>query len=238
MTNRGGSGDEGRLTKAERREQARLERVEIQARAARRRRNRDIMFGVIIVVAVAVAVFVATRPKSTTKHPTASPTLPGILTSDQPWTNNTTDLGARLAAIGLPQPGGAMHIHSHLDILMNGTKVVVPADIGIDQAQKLESSMHTHATDGVIHMEAATQATFTLGEFFDVWGVRFTSTCLGGSCNDSSQTLQLFVNGKPYTGDPRALALHEHDEVFLAFGTQAQLPKPIPSTFDWANAQL
>lgn len=202
---------------------------------------RAISLGVIVVVAVAIVAFVATRPKSD-KNPSASPTtsqtLPGILTSDPPWTNNTTDLGARLSAIGLPQSGGAMHIHAHLDILMSGTSVTVPPDIGIDQAQGIESSMHTHATDGVIHMEAASQATFTLGEFFDVWGVRFTSTCLGGSCDSSSQTLQVFVNGKPYSGDLQGLALHDHDEIFVAFGTQAQLPNPIPSTFDWANANL
>lgn len=235
MTNRGASGDGGRLTKAQRKEEARLQRLEIQARAARRRRTRGITLGAIVLVAVAVVAFVATRPKSA-KHPTAGPTLPGMLTTTQPWPNNTTDLAARLSKIQLPPSGGAMHIHGHLDIVMNGAKVLVPADIGIGSTA--ESPVHTHDASGVIHMESAVQADFTLGNFFDVWGVRFTSTCLGGSCNTATETLRLFVNGKPYSGDLRGLVLHDHDEVVLAYGTKAQLPSPIPSSFDWANASL
>ncbi len=235
MTNRTAAGEGSRATKAQRKEEARLKRLEIQARAARRRRMRGISLGVIVVVAVAIVAFVATRPKSDS-HPTASQTLPGILTGTQPWPNNTTDLAARLNKMSLPAAGSVLHIHAHLDLYVNGTAVQVPADIGI--GDNAESSVHTHDVSGVIHMEAASQATFTLGEFFDVWGVRLTSTCLGGYCNTGDQTLRLFVNGKPYTGDPRALVLNEHDEVVVAYGTQAQLPSPIPAKFDWANASL
>src|SRR5438046_5991214 len=54
--NRGGSGNEGRRpTKAERREDARRQREEIQRRMARRRRNRSLSL-VLVVVAIAVAV--------------------------------------------------------------------------------------------------------------------------------------------------------------------------------------
>jgi len=55
-SNRGGSGNEGRRpTKAERREEARLQREEIQRRMARRRRNRSLGL-VLMVVAIGVAV--------------------------------------------------------------------------------------------------------------------------------------------------------------------------------------
>ena len=57
-----GSGNEGRRpTKAERREEARLKREEIQRRMARRRRNRSIglVFVAVAVVVVVVAVFLA-----------------------------------------------------------------------------------------------------------------------------------------------------------------------------------
>ena len=59
---RGRTGTE-RLTKAQRKEQARRERLEIQRRMARARRNRWIALGVAVVVAAAVTVFVVTRPK-------------------------------------------------------------------------------------------------------------------------------------------------------------------------------
>ena len=35
--------------------------------------------------------------------------------------------------------------------------------------------MHTHASDGIIHMEAPKQMTFTLGEFFDIWGEKLST---------------------------------------------------------------
>ena len=53
----------GRMTKAERKEAARRERLEIQRRMARARRNRWIALGVAVVVAAGVTAFVLTRPK-------------------------------------------------------------------------------------------------------------------------------------------------------------------------------
>ena len=52
----------GRMTKAERREQARRERAELQRKMARARRNRWIAFGVVVVLAAGAGVFALTRP--------------------------------------------------------------------------------------------------------------------------------------------------------------------------------
>jgi hypothetical protein len=60
----GNRGSGARPTKAERKDQARREREEIQARMARAKRNRWIAIGVVVVVVAAVGVFVVTRPKS------------------------------------------------------------------------------------------------------------------------------------------------------------------------------
>jgi len=62
--------ESGRLTKAERKEQARRERVELQRKMARARRNRWIALGVTVVVAVAATVFVITRPQDATASTT------------------------------------------------------------------------------------------------------------------------------------------------------------------------
>jgi hypothetical protein len=53
-----------RQTKAERKEEARRQRIEIERRMARSRRNRWIVLGVVLVVAAAAALFVVTRPKT------------------------------------------------------------------------------------------------------------------------------------------------------------------------------
>src|SRR4029078_2073242 len=62
--------ESGRLTKAERKEQARRERVELQRTMARARRNRWIALGVTVVLAIAAAVFVITRPQDATASTT------------------------------------------------------------------------------------------------------------------------------------------------------------------------
>jgi hypothetical protein len=41
-----------------------------------------------------------------------------------------------------------------LHIYVNGVLVPLPADIGIDRAKHLETSLHTHDGTGIIHIEA------------------------------------------------------------------------------------
>jgi hypothetical protein len=70
----------------------------------------------------------------------------------------------------------AYHSHAHLSITINGIDRQVPAQIGINGA--CLHPLHTHATDGVIHVEPDQNRTFLLGDFFLVWGQPFNSTQL------------------------------------------------------------
>jgi hypothetical protein len=141
----------------------------------------------LVVVVVAGSALLLTRARSPESGPqyvslakTVDPaSLPGILTGPPPWQANTDALRPRLQAIGLPalsSQGTALHIHQHLDLYVAGKRVTIPADIGIVQTASgvLFSPIHTHDTSGIIHVESPTVRPFTLGEFFDVWGVRFT----------------------------------------------------------------
>jgi hypothetical protein len=160
--------------------------------------------------------------------------LPGMRTSDPPWDNGIPGLRARLAALGFaPLLNGSvsLHIHQHLDIYVHGQKVTVPADIGIDPNGQFLSPLHTHDTSGIIHVESPTQRQFVLGQFFDVWGVRFTRTCLGGSCDGGADQLRVYVDGHEATGDVQRLALFAHEEIVVTFGTESELPSPIPSSY-------
>jgi hypothetical protein len=58
-----------RLTKAERKEQARRERVELQRKMARSRRNRRLAIVAVAVAVAGVSVFALTRPKAETASP-------------------------------------------------------------------------------------------------------------------------------------------------------------------------
>ena len=234
--------------KSERRLEERRQRQEAERQAAKARRRRSLLIRLGAGVVLAIAVYTGlqltrhTSPDTAASlAPSGSPTvdpsiLPGLLDGNAPWPagNDPANLKARLSAIGLPvlgSEGQVLHIHQHLEIFVNGRSVVVPPNIGIAAGGAFFSPIHTHATDGIIHVESPTQRTFTLGQFFDVWGVKLTPTCIGGYCNSAGAALVAYVNGHKVTGDPGLIVLGSFDEIVLTDGTPAQLPNPIPSSF-------
>ncbi len=170
--------------------------------------------------------------------PGSSPGASGdVLGTTAGWQPDPPGLRDRLTSHNLPvltAEGTVLHIHEHIDIWIDGQQLVVPADIGIDQTNGILSPLHTHDTTGVIHVESPTVRDFTLGDFFDVWGLTFNSQCLGTYCANGNQQLTVYVDGNQVKGDPRAVVLQPHQEIVVAYGTPAQLPNPIPSSFDFA----
>ncbi|HYY26222.1 MAG TPA: hypothetical protein VE689_12050 [Candidatus Udaeobacter sp.] len=189
-----------------------------------------------IVITTALAVFLTQTffSKGGAEQSVADPSrLPGIQTRQPPWIAEIEHLFDRLQAIHLPAlsaEGNALHIHQHLDLILSGTQVSVPADIGINYAARFISPIHTHDETGVIHVESDEVRDFTLGEFFDVWGVRFTKDCIGGYCSKGTNTLKVFVNGKPVSGDPRKLVLQPRQEIVVIYGAQTGSTK-VPSSY-------
>jgi hypothetical protein len=162
--------------------------------------------------------------------------LPGAPTPPPPWPANTGQLQQRLRAIGLQpltEEGQVLHTHQHLDIFVAGKPASVPDDLGIGDG--FISDLHTHATypPGIIHVESPTDARFTLGQFFAVWGVPLSPTCIGGLCEKGDRQLKAWVNGKPVSADPTRIVLEDHQQIVLAYGTSAQEPKPVPASYAW-----
>jgi hypothetical protein len=173
--------------------------------------------------------------------------LAGVLKTPPPWPANAGKLQLRLRAIGLPAltaEGQVVHIHQHLDLFVDGRPVAVASDIGIAADRSFISPLHTHEPqpgdppDGIMHVESPTETNFTLGQFFAVWGVRLDAKCLGGKCAAGDTRLRAWVNGEPLEGDPTRVVLAEHQEIVLAYGTAAQMPKRVPATYDFAAVGL
>jgi hypothetical protein len=116
-----------------------------------------------------------------------------------------------------------------LHVYVNGLLVPVPAEIGLDPANHIESSLHTHDHTGIIHMEAAHPYNFTLGDFFSVWGVKLGPARLGGLTGYGGDKLQFYLNGQPLT-NPAAHVLHNGDSIVIGYGTPSSFPHA-PSTF-------
>jgi hypothetical protein len=225
-------GNDRRPTKAERKEQARVEREQIQRKQAARKRNRVVVIVVGIAMAAVVVGALVLFGGGDTGGPGASATqLPGIMQTAPPWSNNTDQLAGRLQQLGLPGLSETiLHHHIRVWVYVDGNPVVVPGNIGLSQT--VASPIHTHDTTGTVHVESDDpnfQA--VLGQFMDVWGLYFTSTCLGDQCNQGDRQLRVFVDGQPYVGDPTLLPLNDQSAIVITFGTQDQLPNPMPNTF-------
>jgi hypothetical protein len=230
-----GAGGAGRQTKAEKKEQARLDRIALERKMASRKRNRRVVvIAVVAVAALIVGVVFATGGFRDDGVDLPNPdTLPGMLRTAPPWSNNTQELPARLQELALPGLNEQiLHHHVRLFIYVDGKAVTVPANIGL--SAQAASPLHTHDTSGTVHVEAD-DPTFApvLGQFFDVWGVYLTKDCLGGRCDDGTSSLRVFVNGNEWDGDAPQVPLTDLSTIVVAFGTEDQLPSPMPNTFDF-----
>ena len=152
--------------------------------------------------------------------------------------------GLATAAAGQPVDGIScqaseqtlFHIHAHLTVFVNGSARQVPAAIGIPGAQAQATAqgpfiasgtcfywLHTHAADGVIHIESPVQRTYTLGNFFDIWGQPLETDRVGPA---TGHVVALY-NGQVYQGNPRDIPLTAHAQIQLMVGTPLVAPEQI-----------
>jgi hypothetical protein len=162
---------------------------------------------------------------------------------------------ARLAPlIGSP----SRHDHVHLDLIVNGRKVTLPAGVG--QAEPVDvgpgpcppppesltigdcapghyfvarvaaSPLQLHTDSGIIHIQTERRERLTLGQFFDVWGVRFDASCVGGYCSGGGKELLVYVDGKRLSRNPRKLVLTNHQQIAVVFGSPGDFDA-VPSSY-------
>jgi hypothetical protein len=111
------------------------------------------------------------------------------------------------------------HVHAHLFIFLDGKPQTVSSQVGIPGAPlpKCLYWLHTHDSSGIIHVESPTQRTFTLGQFFDIWGQPLNRIDVATHPVPSAG-LTVFVDGVQYNGDPRDIELKAHTQVVLELG--------------------
>ena len=126
--------------------------------------------------------------------------------------------------------GQRLHIHQHLVILDHGKSVAIPSDVGQRPLADCLYWVHTHTPDGIIHIEAPKDRAFTLGDFFKVWGQPLSKTEAASAHAAKGGALKVWVNGKPFSGDPAAIKLESHTDVVIEAGPP--FPKP-PRFTSW-----
>jgi hypothetical protein len=116
----------------------------------------------------------------------------------------------------------------------------VPAAIGIPGAQAQSTPngpfiasgtcfywLHTHAADGIVHIESPVQRTYTLGQFFDEWGLPLGPDQVG----PAHGTVTALYNGQVFKGNPRNIPLTAHAQIQLEVGK----PLVAPVSITWPS---
>lgn len=147
------------------------------------------------------------------------------------WTAGDTSTGGQ----GQPVDGiqcGVMsedyHVHAHLTIIKDGQQLAIPSQVGIPG--NCNYAIHTHNESGELHVENPTVQSFTLGQFFDIWGRPLSPTNVA---DFTGQPIKFYINDngdlRQYTGNPAAIALASHRSITIQIGAP---PATIP-TYLW-----
>jgi hypothetical protein len=107
----------------------------------------------------------------------------------------------------------------------------VPVDIGIDPREdpRQMACLHTHEDSRTIHNEG--QADATLGQFFAVWGLPFSTDRLGPYRASRGRVVQMSVDGNP-SRVWGSLKLVDGQDIRITFGPTRATP---PSARPWAT---
>ncbi len=164
----------------------------------------------------------------------------GVSIPKAPALGRTRLLAVGESVDGIPCQGGEQvlfHIHAHLTIFIRGIARQVSAGIGIAPPYQVETTprgafvagascfmwLHTHSADGIIHTESPVNHTYTLGEFFDIWGQPLDREQVGSA---HGPVTALF-NGRVFTGNPREIPLLAHAQIQLEVGRPLVAPEKI-----------
>ena len=126
-----------------------------------------------------------------------------IDTTDELEENNSLDEIHPLASTCLSHGGLTRHDHMYLTIQIEEQNVTIPENVGVNSNACNESGadmhvVHTHSSDGKLHLEMQTDEDVELGVFFDIWGQHFDETGIFDYRVNSTHELVMFnrdVNG-------------------------------------------
>jgi hypothetical protein len=153
-------------------------------------------------------------------------------------------LAAGVHAAGLTllsAPGVVTRYAVHLDVIVDGNRVTVPAGIGLDYRGRRIAALYTSDTSGIVHIDSDSERSiFTLGQFFDEWQVALTPDRLGGlgevggaaqnagsgaRRNAEDDVVAVYADGARVAGPPGSVRLTPHLEITVTY-RPSRLPVP------------
>ncbi|MGB0237053.1 MAG: YHYH protein [Poseidonia sp.] len=103
----------------------------------------------------------------------------------------------------------AMHTHPFMELVVNGTAISIPSNLGIDTSACPNAMhlLHTHDTSGKLHVEGYDAFTPTADLFFAVWNLSYPDSTTLDPLFLDVQNVSITVDGATYTGPWSALDL-------------------------------
>jgi hypothetical protein len=118
----------------------------------------------------------------------------------------------------LATQGDVVRFAVHLEVIVDGRRVTVPAGIGIDARRRLIAALYTSDTSGIIHVDSDRDGSvFTLGQFFDEWQVALTPEHLGGLRTSRYDPVAVYLNGSRVAGQPGSVMLTPHLAIAVTY---------------------
>jgi hypothetical protein len=139
---------------------------------------------------------------------------------------------AHVAGLSLgPRLAAPAYNHVHLDLVLDGGPVTVPAGVGMTTSNKEYAPLFTQSDTGIIWFTKSAQ--LTLGQFFQMWGHPLGRDIIGSLHTLPDYPVTWYINGEPVK-DPGSAVLHNRDEIF-AFEDLRGAPVNPTATFDWPD---
>ncbi len=184
---------------------------------SRRRLIPATLLAMLVVVAGVAAWLSAGAPAAAAPGPEGVPVQPVPVLAPAGAASGAPVDGITCRGIG--RQSVTYHVHTMVTLYVDGQPERLPAGIGITSPAVTTGSgartfvdvglhdclywLHTHANDGIVHIEAPRRGTFTLGELFAVWGQPLSATRVG----PARGPVVVFDNGHRQTGAPGASVL-------------------------------
>ena len=148
--------------------------------------------------------------------------------------------GSPLSAAAIPCDGlehTQVHYHAYLQIVANGN--IVPISTSVGRTGSCYYWLHMHSGEqGMIHIEAPSDRTFTLADFFWVWGAWsatrqfLDSTHVSTMTLSAGQALVVYIDADDgsgpqlYNGNPQKIVLKDHEMITLEITPPTLNPPP------------
>lgn len=176
----------------------------------------QIVAGALLVVAVAVVLIVlAIKPGGSSTNVTKAATQ---------GQNTAKKVDGFIGCNAMEQI--TYHVHAHVTLLVAGKQQSFDRYAGLNYGHDCLYWLHVHDQTGIIHIEAPHKILPTLGNWYDVMKQPLSTTQVGSAKVKPGQHLKMWVNGKPYTGDPRKIVLTQHKDIWLEIGPPFKKPTP------------